>query len=85
MGSLLTSHSIYLYNQINFMTSQDGRKVSGKHDPIWESKVWYGMVCIMAGKRLENDILPVLPFKLKPIWKVCLHLTPHFYIIKLIL
>ena len=29
MESLLTSHSTYLYNQINFMTSQDARKVGG--------------------------------------------------------
>ena len=27
MESLLTSHSTYLYNQINFMTSQDARKI----------------------------------------------------------
>ena len=40
---------------------------------------------IMAGKRVENCILPVLPFKIIPVWKVCLHLTLHICIIKLIL
>ena len=39
----------------------------------------------MDRKRLENSILPVLPFKIIPVWKVCLHLTLHIYIIKLIL
>ena len=32
MESLLTSPSTFLYNQINFMTSQDARKVGG---PFW--------------------------------------------------
>ena len=39
----------------------------------------------MAGKRVQNCILPILPFKIKPVWKVCLHLTLHIYIAKLIL
>ena len=34
----------------------------------------------MAGKRLENCILPVLPFRIKPVWKVCLHLTLNTYL-----
>ena len=32
MESLLTSHSTYLYNQINFMTSQGAIKVG---EPFW--------------------------------------------------